>query len=143
MPEIGGLRIDQYEAIIELWVQAGLEYKPKGRDTREHMRQEMQDNPDMFLGLFEEDRMIGTVVGTYDGRRGWINRLGIHPEFRGRGLGKLLINEIEGRLRARGARIIAVLVYEDNEPSLEVFKRSGYRVFEGVKYLTKRDGPEV
>jgi len=49
---------------------------------------------------------------------GWINRLAVDPEFRGRGLAKRLISEVEGRLRARGRRIIAVLVEGWNEPAL-------------------------
>ena len=128
---------------MELWEASDLEYKPRGRDTREHMENEMKSTPDLFLGLFEDERLIGSVIGSFDGRRGWINRLAVHPDYRGEGFGKKLVGEIEKRLREKGARIIAVLVYEDNDSSLEVFKRSGYLVFEGVTYLSKREDNDV
>ena len=141
--EIRNLRADDYENILHLWSGAGLEFSPRGRDSKEHLAKEMHDNPEMFLGMFEQDILIGTVFGTFDGRKGWINRLAVHPEHRNKGLGKTLIEEIEKRLKAKGARIIAVFVYDDNKPSLEVFKRSGYLVFEGVTYLTKREDQDV
>ena len=74
---------------------------------------------------------------------GWINRLAVDPEFRGRGPAKRLISEVEGRLRARGRRIIAVPVEGWNEPSLRLFQSCGYLLNREILYLSKRDSPEV
>jgi len=75
---------------------------------------------------------------------GWINRLAVDPEFRGRGLAKRLISEVEGRLRARGRRIIAVLVEGGmSQPSLRLFQSCGYLLNREILHLSKRDSPEV
>ena len=38
------LTIDDYDEIIRVWSDAGLPYKPKGRDSREMMAKEMQED---------------------------------------------------------------------------------------------------
>ena len=38
--EIKPLTIEQFDSIISLWEEAGLPFKPKGRDSQEEMEQE-------------------------------------------------------------------------------------------------------
>lgn len=141
--EIRPLTIDDHADMIALWENSDLEHKPLGRDRYDLFKIEMERDPDLFLGGFEDDVLVGTIIASFDGRKGWMNRLAIHPEKRNRGYAKLLVKEAEKRLREKGARIIGVLVYDSNSPSLELFKLLGYEVFDGVTYLTKRDDPEV
>ncbi len=42
------------------------------------------------------------VMGGYDGHRGSAYYLGVHPEFRGRGIANALLNRLEKKLIARG-----------------------------------------
>jgi len=136
--EIRELTIKDFEALIGLWEAVGLEYKPTGRDTRQHIEKEMRVTPQMFIGAFDGNKLVGSVIGSFDGRKGWINRLAVHPERKRKGLAKQLVANIEMRLRERGAEIIAIMVYDENRSSLETFKSCGYRIFPGVTYLTKR-----
>ena len=43
---------------------------------------------DLFVGAFEGERLVGSALGSVDGRaKGWINRVAVDPDRRRRGLG--------------------------------------------------------
>ena len=83
---IRSLVISDYDQIVALWKRSGLPFKPSGRDRKGAVQAQMVANPDFFLGAYEDDRLVGVVVATSDGRKGWINRLAVDPDFRGRGV---------------------------------------------------------
>ncbi len=131
------------ERIIELWRQAGLSHRPRGRDLPHGLEEEFQRNRDLALGAFVDDELVGTVLATDDGRKGWINRLAVHPNYREKGVGSLLLREAEAALRRRGKRIIAVLVEDWNLDSLRFFQSRGYDLHQDIHYLSKRESDEV
>jgi ribosomal protein S18 acetylase RimI-like enzyme len=49
-------------------------------------------------------------MGGYDGRRGMIYHLAVDHAYRARGIGKLLMDEVERRLQAKGCRKAYLLV---------------------------------
>jgi ribosomal protein S18 acetylase RimI-like enzyme len=122
------------EALLMLWRGAGLEFRPRGRDSADQLRRQMADNREGFIGAYLGGRLVGAVLATDDGRRGWINRLAVHPEFRRRGVAQALIDAAEKLLRSRGLHIIAALVEEDNQSSCRLFEASGYSMMSEVLY---------
>jgi ribosomal protein S18 acetylase RimI-like enzyme len=141
--DIRNLSFDNYHSIIELWEAAGLSHRPKGRDDPQNMKKEFTNNPDLILGAFEDDTLMGVIVGSDDGRRGWINRLAVHPDFRTRGIAKDLVAHLESALRKRGRRIICTLIDVPNDPSFGLFEGLGYVKHDNIIYLSKRESKEV
>ncbi len=141
--EIRPLKGEDPERILELWRLAGLSHRPRGRDTVDALRAEFAGAGDLHLGAYSGGDLIGTVLATDDGRKGWINRLAVHPERQGEGVGTRLLREAEARLRSRGRRTIAALVEDWNVESLDFFQRRGYRLHEDIHYLSKREDQEV
>ena len=142
-PEIRELRLDDYQEMIALWERAGLPYRPEGRDSRAAIAEQMERDPDLFLGAYVQEKLIGTVIGSDDGRKGWINRLAVDPDYRRQGIAQLLIADLERRLMERGRKIIAVLVEDWNDVSLKLFQKCGYILDRSILYLSKREGPWV
>ena len=132
------LQPSDYDALIGLWKRAGLPYKPHGRDTQAAFEYQLSRPMTIYLGAFENDDLIGAVLGTHDGRKGWINRLAVHPDHRGRGIGRALVEAVEARLHERGIEIVAALIEDWNETSLEVFRALGYVRHPDIHYLSKR-----
>jgi len=132
------LNPDDYDELIRLWSICGLTHRPKGRDSREAIDEQFALANMCFLGMFDGDRMIGTVIGSHDGRKGWINRLAIDPEYRGRELAANLIDSAEDYLHAQGIRVIAALIEDENTPSMATFAKAGYEAWEGIVYFSKR-----
>ncbi len=141
--EIRRLNIDHYEEMVELWSRADLSFRPKVRDSKNSIRTLMKANPDYFLGAFEDNHIVGTVVVSSDLRRGWINRLAVDPEHRRRGVAAALIAEAEKTLHKRGIKIFAALVDDDNLASRRLFKKCGYVEHNGIIYFSKRDSEDV
>lgn len=135
--------ISDYHGIIELWKESKLPYKQKGRDSLENIKKELQKGYCIFLVAVDENKIVGSVFGTNDGRKGWINRLAVKTEYRERGIASQLVEEIEKRFNNLGIGIIACLIEDDNQDSLKVFSKFGYSEFTGMHYLTKRKHPEI
>ena len=131
------------DKLYGLWDRAGLSYRPRGRDERSRLQKVIDQGLETFLGIYENNRLIGVILATHDGRKGWLNRLAVDPDYRGQGLGRRLIRQAEDFIHRQGIEIIAVLIEPDNPVSLSLFQKCGYIPFEGMSYLTKRQRPDV
>jgi ribosomal protein S18 acetylase RimI-like enzyme len=97
-----------------------------------------------ILGTESDGKLVGAVIATHDGRKGWINRLAVDPDYRRRGYAGTLIEAAERVLREQGLRVIAALVESDNRASLALFRRLGYVDAGGdVHYLSKRESNDA
>jgi len=141
--QIRALRVDDYDRLIDLWKAAGLEHKPRGRDRRICIEQEMAGPSSVFLVAEEKGEMIGAVLGTHDGRKGWINRLAVAPAHRRRGVGQALVDAAEERLVAIGIRIVTCLIEDWNTESMAFFEGIGYVEHRECVYYSKRMEPDV
>ncbi len=141
--ELRLLTVEDYDALLALWNRAGLAHRPEGRDSKASIIAQMRRDPEMFLGAFREKLLVGSVIASFDGRKGWVNRLAVDPRERRKGVAKLLIERAEMVLRERGSRIIGVLVEAGNSPSLALFQRCGYKIHRETLYLTKRESEQV
>ena len=122
--KIREFKIDDYQTVRELWQTAGLTFRPG--DELEDIKLKLQRDPDLFLVAEQNDRIAGSVIGGWDGRRGWIYHLAVKPENQRKGIGVALVREIEKRLVAKGAKKVNAQVYKWNEKSSEFFKAIGY-----------------
>jgi len=141
--EIRKLTIDNYEEMVKLWSKADLPFKTKGRDSKKAIAAQMAANPEFFLGAFEGNRLVGTVVISCDMRKGWINRLAVDPAYRQRGIAKALIAESEKVLRKYGIRIFCALIEDYNLASKELFNECGYVEHRDIIYFSKRENNNV
>lgn len=141
--EIRAFRPDDYDAVLDLWKVCGLPCKPNGRDSREKILKEITRETATFLVAISGEKLIGTVLATHDGRKGWINRLAVAPEFRRRQLAQRLLGEAEKALYDRGLEIIACLIEEDNQGSMSFFQKAGYDKHTDIIYFSKRRHADV
>ncbi|CAN5788742.1 hypothetical protein BH23ACT8_BH23ACT8_01270 [soil metagenome] len=124
--------------IIDLWDGAGmLAYTP---DPQGDLDAVLAHDADLLLVAEDGGALLGTVTGTWDGRRGWLMRLAVAPPTRGRGLGRALCEELERRLVARGAAQVNLFVFGGNADALAFWDRQGYARSPPVELLSKRLG---
>ncbi len=90
-----------------------------------------------------EGHIVGSALGTHDGRKGWINRVAVAPEHQRHGVAKMLVGEVEKRLEDRGIEIVACLIEDHNTVSKEVFCSLGYSAHEDITYFSRRKSPDT
>ena len=89
---------------------------------------------ELFLILEKNGEILGSVMGGYDGHRGSVNYLGIHPDHKNEGLGKLLMNRIEEELIKMGCPKINLMVRNSNLDVHEFYRVIGYEEQEVVVF---------
>ncbi len=135
---------NDYDKMVAVWKRAGLPCKPRGRESRESIHKQIEENPDLFLGAEENGELVGVIIASSEGgRKGWLNRIAVVPEKRGSGIAKSLTYEAEKALRKRGIKIIAILIHKENETSIRLAKSLGYIPAPEILYLTKRESDDV
>src|SRR2546426_5100770 len=99
-------RLSDYDRVVSLWLECNL-IQSKESLSIEMLRVETERNPRLFLVCEDSGgRIVGSVVGAWDGWRGWIYKLAVTKDYRRGGLASRLVEEVTGRLRQSGAQII-------------------------------------
>ena len=83
-------------------------------DTESSLNAFLERNPTTCLLLKINGGLMGTVLGGFDGRRGYIYHLAVHPDYQGRGYGKMLLSRVSGQLKDLGAPKIHLFAFGDN-----------------------------
>lgn len=131
-----------YEKIIELWERAGLSAKPRGRDSYKELTKQMEKNPKFFWGAEIKGRLVGVIVASSDGRKGYLNRIAVNPRYRGQGIAQRLTLAAEDVLRQEGIKVITLLVERNNIPSIQLAHKLGYVEHPDIIYFSKRESEE-
>jgi ribosomal protein S18 acetylase RimI-like enzyme len=132
---------DDYDRIIRLWSSANLPIRPKGRDSYEKIKAQIRGGSTILLVAESNGKVVGTVLGTHDGRKGWINRLAVDTEFRRKNIAKQLVSQAEKWFEEIGLEVFACVIEGNNIPSIELFKKLGYEEWD-VRYFSKRKSQE-
>ena len=112
--------------MLALWGQCGLIEKNEAKIVRDEIATKMSRDPELFLVYELGGEILGTVVGGWDGWRGWIYKLGVSEKRRRKGIGSALVLEITQRLTKLGAKRIGAYAFSMNSASISLFKKIGF-----------------
>ena len=114
------------EALVSLWSICELT-RPWNNPHRDIDRKLARDG-DNLLVLEQGGQLIASVMVGYEGHRGWVNYLAVHPDHRRQGLGRLLMDVAERRLRDLGCAKVNLQVRASNKTATEFYRQVGYTV---------------
>ena len=106
-------------------------------------------NPGLFIVAVSKDEIIGYSVGEIEkmGKvssprsAGHVMNIAVRDDFQGKGVGTLLLDELERRFKDRGADIAYLEVRESNIRAQQVYRNRGYRYVRTAKdYYGDEDG---
>lgn len=123
------------QSVIGLWKKCGL-VRP-WNDPQLDILRKQSVGADLFLVVLHADRLVGSVMGGYDGHRGWMNYLAVDPDCQGDGYARQLITHLECRLKAIGCPKLNLQVRNDNNSVIGFYQHLGYSIDE-VTSLGKR-----
>ncbi|MEP6624765.1 MAG: GNAT family acetyltransferase [Acidimicrobiia bacterium] len=122
-------------SVIELWRACDL-IRPWNEPVRDIERKLAVADGLLLVGELD-GTVVATVMAGYEGHRGWVNYLAVHPDRQRRGLGRSLMREVEVRLRALGCPKINLQVRTSNPDAIAFYERLGFAVDDAVS-LGKR-----
>ena len=92
----------------------------------------------LFLA-FRDNKIVGTVMGGYDGHRGWLYSVAVHTDYRKLGIGSMLVKHVEQALESLGCMKINLQIMDGNEAVSAFYESLGYGVEKRVS-MGKRTG---
>jgi ribosomal-protein-alanine N-acetyltransferase len=123
-PSIRKCRLQDIDAVLDLWKQA--DAIPSVTDTAEDLRRAIADPAANVLVSELGERLVGSIIGTFDGWRGNIYRLAVHPDCRRRGIGRALLAAVEQYLAKQGTKRITALVSKHHSWATGFWQAVGY-----------------
>jgi ribosomal protein S18 acetylase RimI-like enzyme len=105
-------------------------------DEVESLKTFMNMNPSTCLVLKINDDLIGTVLGGFDGRRGYLYHLAVHPDHQGRGYGKKLLARVIQELKLLGAAKIHLFSFSDNPKAAQFYEKQGWERRQDIKVFS-------
>jgi ribosomal protein S18 acetylase RimI-like enzyme len=118
-------------AVIDLWNEVLPDAAPHN-DPATAIRKKLAVERDLFFVALSDGAVVGTVMGGYDGHRGWVYAVAVQPPFRRRGIGTALIRRLEDTLLERGCLKVNLQVRASNAGVVAFYERLGYSVEEWV-----------
>jgi ribosomal protein S18 acetylase RimI-like enzyme len=113
------------QAVLELWRLARSDHASTV-DRPEDVERLLHGSPARLIVAEADGRLVGAVIAAWDGWRGNIYRLAVHPGHRRRGIGAALTRAAEGYLLSCGVRRVTALVAFDDETAGAFWEAAGY-----------------
>ncbi len=121
---------EDYARVIEIWKEFSPGVNFSQSDTMEEIQKKLDYSPDLFLVAQFEGRIVGSVIGGFDGRRGMIYHLAVEPDLRKIGIGKALMTEVEKRLKAKGCIKSYLLIMAENSSVIDYYKEMDWKLMD-------------
>ena len=110
--------------VIALWQRCDLT-RPWNH-PRLDIARKLRVDPDLFLVGEMDGRIVATVMGGYEGHRGWVNYLAVDPAQQRQGLGRRMMAAVEEKLAAAGCPKINLQVRTSNLDAIRFYERIGF-----------------
>lgn len=115
------------QQVIDLW-KAVFGYEAAHNMPSLAIDKKLAVQDDLFFVAQDGNALVGTILAGYDGHRGWLYSLAVHPSHQGQGIGKALVAHAERALAQRGCMKINLQIVSSNESVSAFYKSIGYTV---------------
>jgi len=122
--KIRSFEITDEKQVIDLWKECKLVVP--WNDPKKDIQRKLKVNPELFLVGEMDGVIVGSIMGGYEGHRGWVNYLAVSPSHRKKGYGRQLMEALEERLEKMGCAKVNLQVRETNLEVIEFYKAIGY-----------------
>ena len=110
--------------VVQLWNDCGL--VTAANNPFKDIQRKLKVQSDLFFVAVEKNKVVGTVMGGYEGHRGWINYLAVDPAYQKSGIGLELMKKVEQKLKNLGCPKINLQIRESNAKVRAFYEKIGY-----------------
>lgn len=104
------ITIEDHEKLIPFWKE---NYFVNEMDNYDRFKLFLDKNPGLSILVEDNGNVVGTALGSFDGRRGYLQKVVVSKELRRKGLGKQLVEEVVKKLHTVGALYIPISCEEE------------------------------
>ena len=126
-------------AVASLWREVFPDSPPWNHPETDIQRK-LSVQRELFFVAMDEAKLVGTAMAGFDGHRGWVHLVAVHPSHRGRGIGRSLMTKVEQGLERIGCTKLNLQVRASNRRVIAFYERLGYVVEDRVS-MAKRLPP--
>ena len=131
--QITTLTVAHIPECMALWDSEGM---ARDRNLESSLPTFLNLNPNLSKVALDNNKVIGAILGSFNGLSGWLFRLVVAPEFRGKKIGRQLTQAAEMALQKLSAKKITLCCDPDLIPFYEA---QGYSATE-ARFLFKAVG---
>jgi len=134
------MSIEDYNAAYQLWETSpgvGL----SSSDAYDSIARYLDRNPGLSFVACDGPKLIGTVLGGHDSRRGYIYHLAVDLAYRKRGIGRDLVGHCIAALGKNGIEKCHIFVFGTNDDALAFWKNCGWTERVELVILSKYTAP--
>ncbi len=128
--KIEKFKIEYYDEVVELWRKAGVEVVSS--DTIDEVTRVLNRNPDLFLIGKVQEKIVAVVIGTFDGRRGYVHHLAVDPNYQKIGFGKTIMDALIEQFRTKNVHKVHLFIEKSNRSVVEFYYNLGWDVREDL-----------
>ena len=138
--EIRPYNSNDLDSVISLW-RTVFPDAPTHNDPFSDIQSKLRIQPDLFFVATEDGKLVGTAMSGFDGHRGWVYYVAVHPDDRRRGIGSALMKRVEEALFEIGCPKLNLQIRADNVQVQSFYESLGYLVEERIS-MGKRLGED-
>ena len=129
--EIRNYHQSDKESVISLWKEV-LNPNQYHNDPEIAINMKNKHNDNLFLVAEEDNQIIGSVISGFDGHRGWIYSLAVHPRHRRKGIGTSLVKKALEKLENLGCLKVNLQINSDNKSVIGFYEKLGFNIEERI-----------
>lgn len=131
------MNISDYDKVYRLWTHTeGLGLNVMD-DSKDGIAAYLRRNPNTCFAAEDDGEIVGAILSGHDGRRGFIYHTTVKNEYRGKGIGKKLVDAALNALEQEGIHKVALVVFEENMKGNLFWEKAGFTVREDLVYRNK------
>lgn len=132
--DVRGMTAQEYELMYRLWAGTPGTGMRSLDDSREGIARFLDRNPNTCFTAWLGDKLIGTILCGHDGRRAYIYHVCVDVDFRGGGVGKLLVEAALSAVKEEGIHRAALVAFKTNELGNGFWEHMGWTLREDLNY---------
>lgn len=131
------MEIADYQDVYNLWINTPGMGLNTTDDSEEGIRKYLKRNPTTCFVAQDGGKIVGVIMAGHDGRRGYIYHTAVLPEYRGKHIGKNLVDCTVKALEKEGIHKVALVAFEKNEIGNGFWEKIGFEPREDLIYRNK------
>lgn len=131
------MNIEDYENVYNLWMHTEGMGLNTTDDSREGVAKYLLRNPNTCFVAEDNGELVGVIISGHDGRRGFIYHTTVKLEYRGKGIGRKLVDSALAALETEGIHKVALVAFEKNISGNIFWEKAGFTVRDDLVYRNK------